>query len=101
MRPLARLILLTLSLCAAVPHAAHAELPAPVRQALRQAQLPANALSVLVMPVGQAQAQAQPHTPPRARLAHREHESMNPASVLSSDCFIAARASAAFRNDDR
>ena len=54
--------------------AAPADLPPKVRQALQQAQVPVSALSVLVAPVeGDA---------PRARLAHRETEPMNPASVM-------------------
>ena len=56
------------------PGLARAELPPPVRQAMRQAQLPPSALSVLVTPVSEA--------PPRARLAHRESEPMKPASVM-------------------
>ena len=53
---------------------ARAELPPTVRQALRQAQVPTDALSVLVTPVRESQT-----TP---RLAHREDESVNPASVM-------------------
>ncbi len=54
--------------------AAHAELPAPVRQALRQAQVPPSAISVLVQPLDT--------DTPGPRLAHRENEPMNPASVM-------------------
>ena len=51
---------------------AQADLPAPVRQALRQAQVPPSAMSVLVAPLDGE----------RPRLAHREAEPMNPASVM-------------------
>lgn len=53
---------------------AQAELPAAVRQALRQAQVPTDAMSVLVALVHES--------PPQPRLAHRDHEPMNPASVM-------------------
>ena len=53
---------------------AQAELPATVRQALRQAQVPPDAISV--------QVQAVESSPPAPRLAHRENEAMNPASVM-------------------
>jgi serine-type D-Ala-D-Ala carboxypeptidase/endopeptidase (penicillin-binding protein 4) len=53
---------------------AQAELPAPVRQALRQAQVPPGAVSVLV-------ASAEDDST-RPRLAHRDGEPMNPASVM-------------------
>jgi len=59
-------------LCALAP--AQAELPATVRQALRQAQVPPGAISV--------QVQALDSDSPTARLAHRENEAMNPASVM-------------------
>jgi D-alanyl-D-alanine carboxypeptidase/D-alanyl-D-alanine-endopeptidase (penicillin-binding protein 4) len=51
-----------------------APLPPSVKQALRQAQVPPEALSVLVQPLGDGA--------PRARLAHRDSEAMNPASVM-------------------
>ena len=53
---------------------AQAELPATVRQALRQAQVPPDAISV--------QVQAVESSPTGPRLAHRENEAMNPASVM-------------------
>ena len=69
-RPLlASLLLATVSLQPAL-----AQLPAGVRQALRQAQVPPEAMSVLVQPLDSENA---PH-----RLAHREQVPMNPASVM-------------------
>jgi D-alanyl-D-alanine carboxypeptidase/D-alanyl-D-alanine-endopeptidase (penicillin-binding protein 4) len=65
------LALTTWSACIAP---AWAELPPSVRQALRQAQVPTEALGVLVTPLSEGNA------PPR--LAHRENEAMNPASVM-------------------
>jgi D-alanyl-D-alanine carboxypeptidase/D-alanyl-D-alanine-endopeptidase (penicillin-binding protein 4) len=56
--------------------AAATDLPAQVRQALQQAQVPASALSVLVAPADGEGVAARP------RLAHREAEPMNPASVM-------------------
>ena len=53
---------------------AQAELPATVRQALRQAQVPPGAIAVLVQPLD--------GDPAGIRLAHRENEAMNPASVM-------------------
>ncbi|MFM8575831.1 MAG: D-alanyl-D-alanine carboxypeptidase/D-alanyl-D-alanine-endopeptidase [Limnohabitans sp.] len=53
---------------------AHAGLPSAVRQTLRQAQVPPDAISV--------QVQAMEGSPTAPRLAHREHEAMNPASVM-------------------
>ena len=53
---------------------ARAELPAAVRQALRQAQVPPDAISV--------QVQALDGDGRGVRLAHRENEAMNPASVM-------------------
>ena len=53
---------------------AQAQLPPGVRQALRQAQVPPQAISVLVQPLD---ADTSP-----ARLLHRENEPMNPASVM-------------------
>jgi D-alanyl-D-alanine carboxypeptidase/D-alanyl-D-alanine-endopeptidase (penicillin-binding protein 4) len=70
----ARLSLTGLLACALWAPIAQAQLPAPVRQALRQAQVPPEALSVLVQPLD---ADA-----PGVRLAHRENEPMNPASVM-------------------
>ncbi len=67
---LAWLLALLLTPCA---HASPPGLPAAVRQALRQAQVPPAAVSVLVAPADGAD---------RARLAHREREPMNPASVM-------------------
>ena len=49
-----------------------AELPPPVRQALRQAQVPPDAMSVRVQPVDSD----------TARLSHRDNAPMNPASVM-------------------
>ena len=49
-----------------------ADLPPPVRQALRQAQVRPNAISVLVAPADGE----------RPRLTHRDAEPMNPASVM-------------------
>jgi len=71
---LSMFVVLALTAWSACIAPAWAELPAAVRQALRQAQVPTEALSVLVTPVGEG------HAPPR--LAHREAESMNPASVM-------------------
>ena len=51
-----------------------AQLPAPVRQALRQAQVPPGAIAV--------QVQALDGDPTVARLAHHENDAMNPASVM-------------------
>lgn len=51
-----------------------AELPQAVRQALRQAQVPPGAISLLVQPLDTDAASV--------RLAHRENEAMNPASVM-------------------
>ena len=59
----------------AQPHATvPATLPATVREALRQAQVPPEAMGVLVTPVAESTA--------APRLAHRETQSMNPASVM-------------------
>ena len=66
-----RLVFLTFMACTL---SAQAQLPGPVRQALRQAQLPPEALSVMVTPVSQEA------SPPR--LAHRDSVPMNPASVM-------------------
>ena len=55
----------------------HAPLPATVRQALKQAQVPPHGLSVLVVA---APSSADKQEPPRLR--HREQESVNPASVM-------------------
>jgi serine-type D-Ala-D-Ala carboxypeptidase/endopeptidase (penicillin-binding protein 4) len=63
---------------AALAEPAHGNaLPTPVRQALKLAQVPPQALSVLIVPLS-------PDTDPlaRPRLAHREHEAVNPASVM-------------------
>lgn len=68
---IALLAMTTWSTCA-LP--VRAELPAPVRQALRQAQVPPEAVSVLVTPLSEG------NTLPR--LAHRDSEPMNPASVM-------------------
>ena len=54
--------------------AVRAELPYPVRLALRQVQVPPDALSVLVTPLNEDSL--------RPRLAHRDNEPMNPASVM-------------------
>ena len=51
-----------------------ADLPPRVRQALQQAQVPPEAVAVLVAPADSATLQP--------RLAHREQEAMNPASVM-------------------
>jgi len=69
-----RLALLVFSGCTAALAPAWAELPPPVRQALRQAQVPPDAVSVLVTPVTEGA--------PRPRLTHRDSEPMNPASVM-------------------
>ena len=53
---------------------AMAELPARVRQALQQAQVPPEAVAVLVAPADTARLQPS--------VAHREDEAMNPASVM-------------------
>ena len=71
---LSMFVVLALTAWGACIAPARAELPAAVRQALRQAQVPTEALSVLVTPVGEG------HAPPR--LAHREAEPTNPASVM-------------------
>jgi D-alanyl-D-alanine carboxypeptidase/D-alanyl-D-alanine-endopeptidase (penicillin-binding protein 4) len=58
-------------------NSAPANLPAPVLKALNQGKVPLHGLSVLVLPL--------PTTPGPAlapRLAHREHESVHPASVM-------------------
>lgn len=60
--------------CALWAPTAQAELPATVRQALRQAQVPPDAIGV--------QVQALESSPTAPRLAHRENEAMNPASVM-------------------
>ena len=72
MLPRPRFVSLVLAACLAQPALAH--LPPAVRQALRQAQVPPDAIGVLVQPLG---GDALP-----ARLAHRENEPMNPASVM-------------------
>ena len=72
MLSLRRLALLTLTAWASSLLPVHAELPPPMRQALRQAQVPASAVSVVVQPLDGA----------TTRLAHRENEAMNPASVM-------------------
>lgn len=54
-----------------------APLPAAVRQALRQAQVPPSALSALVAPLPD-----HPGQPVKPRLATRELESVHPASVM-------------------
>jgi D-alanyl-D-alanine carboxypeptidase/D-alanyl-D-alanine-endopeptidase (penicillin-binding protein 4) len=69
-----RLFLLALGLSGLLP-LAHAELPAPVRQALRDAGVPPQAVSVLVMPLS-------PDRTSKPRLTHRPDASMNPASVM-------------------
>ena len=69
---LRRLALLTLTAWASSALPARAELPHPVRQALRQAQVPPGAVSMLVQPLDGV----------AARLTHRENEAMNPASVM-------------------
>jgi D-alanyl-D-alanine carboxypeptidase/D-alanyl-D-alanine-endopeptidase (penicillin-binding protein 4) len=51
---------------------AGAVLPAPVLQALRAADIPASAISIVVQPVGGGP----------ARISHRAKEPMNPASVM-------------------
>lgn len=71
---IARLSLTGLLACALWAPSAQAQLPASVRQALRQAQVPPEALSVLVQSLGDEAA--------GVRLAHRENEPMNPASVM-------------------
>ena len=63
-----------LALAALTTQTALAQLPTGVRQALRQAQVPPQAISVLVQPLD---ADTSP-----ARLLHRENEPMNPASVM-------------------
>ena len=72
--PLKRLrwpaLLAALTLCTA----ALADLPPRVRQALQQAQVPPESVAVLVAPADSATLQP--------RLVHREHEAMNPASVM-------------------
>jgi D-alanyl-D-alanine carboxypeptidase/D-alanyl-D-alanine-endopeptidase (penicillin-binding protein 4) len=55
----------------------HPPLPAPVRQALKQAHVPPHGLSVLVVPLPTA---SEPLAPPR--LAHREQDAVHPASVM-------------------
>ena len=52
-------------------------LPASVRQALKQAHVPPQALSVLIVPLPTA-----PETVAPPRLAHRDQEAVNPASVM-------------------
>ena len=69
---LPKLLIACSLLCALTP--AQAELPASVRQALRQAQVPPGAVAVLVQPLEGDK--------PFTRLAHRENEAMNPASVM-------------------
>ncbi len=71
---LSRPLLVSSLLCALGVSTARAELPASVRQALRQAQVPPAAVSVLVQPLDDGA--------PGVRLAHRDHEPMNPASVM-------------------
>ena len=70
----ARLCLTGLLTCTLWTSTAQAQLPAGVRQALRQAQVPPEALSVMVQPLDAEL--------PDVRLAHRENEAMNPASVM-------------------
>ena len=55
----------------------NAPLPATVHKALRQAQVPARHLSVLVVPLPVASDEA-----PRPRLAHHDQDPVNPASVM-------------------
>ncbi len=60
-------------------------LPAEVRQALAQAHVPPEALSVMIAPLPAstpAPAHPAPTHPLPARLRHRAQESMNPASVM-------------------
>ena len=66
--------LLSALLVGPTAQAAPSDLPPRVRQALQQAQVPASALSVLVASADGEGA--------RPRLAHREAEPMNPASVM-------------------
>jgi len=66
--------LLAMLLVCSDAQATPGDLPPKVRQALQQAQVPASALSVLV-----TAADGEGHRP---RLAHREAEAMNPASVM-------------------
>jgi D-alanyl-D-alanine carboxypeptidase/D-alanyl-D-alanine-endopeptidase (penicillin-binding protein 4) len=60
------------------------QLPPAVLQALRQAQVPPSALSVLVVPLPKATAAAPaaPDHPPTPRLSHRPAVASNPASVM-------------------
>ena len=60
--------------CALACQSALAHLPAGMRQALRQAQVPPEAVGVWVQPLDGDK--------PVVRLAHRENEPMNPASVM-------------------
>ncbi|MFM7026743.1 MAG: D-alanyl-D-alanine carboxypeptidase/D-alanyl-D-alanine-endopeptidase [Limnohabitans sp.] len=69
-----RLCLTSLLACALWSPPARAQLPGAVRQALRQAQVPPEAFAVLVQPLEGGN--------PNVRLAHRENEAMNPASVM-------------------
>ena len=60
------------------PPAAKDSLPPSVSVALKQANIPREAISILVRPV-----QATPDAPlPMARLSHRASAEMNPASVM-------------------
>ena len=68
------IVLLCLGIWSACTAPVQAQLPPSVQQALRQTQVPPNALSVLVTPVTEGAAQP--------RLAHREAAPMNPASVM-------------------
>ena len=71
------LICALLSPLAPAQHRHASALPTPVLKALRQAQVPPHSMSVLVVPLPSGPGDAS-----RPRLAHRDLEPVNPASVM-------------------
>lgn len=73
------LILLLACQPAAVMASEKSKIPAPVVSALKQANVPLNAVSILITPLA---ADSQDTSSVKPRLSHRAHVEMNPASVM-------------------
>ena len=73
------LILLLSCQPAAVMASDKSKIPAPVVSALKQANVPLNAVSILITPLA---ADSQDTSSVKPRLSHRAHVEMNPASVM-------------------
>jgi D-alanyl-D-alanine carboxypeptidase/D-alanyl-D-alanine-endopeptidase (penicillin-binding protein 4) len=73
------LILLLTCQPAAVMASDKSKIPAPVVSALKQANVPLNAVSILITPLA---ADSQDTSSVKPRLSHRAHVEMNPASVM-------------------